>query len=1019
MPWDTSGQAPSSPSQPQHHSLLGGVSNWVGNRVTDFARDLRGLFSPTAWWHGLETIPKTRFSWKLGFYTPGTKAKVEEIARTNRGFSLSAAARAIQAGGSAADMMPLVNTYAGLTTPEGRKQLEHHPLLTAIDVSSIVAPIVKGIAGPEAAARAAESAAEEAASHGASTEQIAAAAKQAATLAMHHAGKHPYGTALGLASDTLQKYLERTHPTAAAFTPAKVLEAVGLGQLHRRLMETVGPAGRINRVLSTRMGQWSKEVMDKAEEYRVSKEQMQWLAKAYEDGTPGWRRVLEQPGMEGLRGFTHYYEDKLQEFGHLGLENKTLAARLFGDKAELIDVTQVKRLQGYERRIKQLQQKMTLTEQAIGDALSKGHPELANELRLKATRYADQIEGHLRSMDAVVPARFRGVMQPRIRGALIDLIRSKNPVATEEAIGQLLDKHLAYGSPIPNVSRALYNATIKDVSATWMRLRDEGYDPIFMHHVGDDALRQMSRPNVVPHKVPPLTQAKAYAWAPSRFVSDVSLSLIHQGYEWMMREHQQYALNELVRNRFVLDADKLAKKFEPEAEALIRQGKGEGRNVYQLAVELGNKHYTKFTPGSMFPFAKIQNLKGDLYIPKSVERTLRFMKGTEKVSKLERIPKLGVDVFRVSALTLSPNYYLHIALSTGLIDTLELGPVNMARFMKNAVGMAVHHTAPEELIHAGPLLSDLEKATAGYHVAAGGAIRQMLSRVDNGLSHVTSFIHDVSQNLGYLTGEHEAIKAGLSEDAAARVGIDQALDLAQRWDRMVPLERIAVRNIFPFYGWMSFLFRKALTMPFDHPYRFAILSTFARKELDDWQTGLPERFMSYLFPFKPDSTGKQMGIPAIGIDPFEGVANYFTLAGLYSHVNPEIRAVLTQMGVDPISAEPAFSTQMRVDPVSGYEVPVHPSFLGELVRSLVGQSQAVSAFTDTDLKNLRKTDPQAWLRIVYSALGFRFLPTKYDLPSEIAKVQARQTKVNAYNLRYGTPKTPAAASSGGGWNTGP
>ncbi len=1030
MPWDFGGGGSGGTPAPQteeHHgfgSWFKGLSPWVGNRISDFARDARGLFSPSGFIHGLthaaESIPKTRFNWKLGFYTPGTKSQIEQIARQQHGIlDLGSAARGLRSSDTVAGDMPLVWTAAGLSTPAGRKQLEHHPLLTAIDVASLVTPSVKGAVGAHAAEGASEEVLQQAASKGMSLEQAVEAAKAAGHEAAHRAGKHPYMAIAHQASDKLQSYLESNHPTAAKFTPAKVLEQAGLGRLTRNLMETVGPAGMVNRLLATRMGTWAKEVSDKAKEFGVSKEQMRWLAKAYEDGKPGWRATLDQSGWEGLKAFTQFYEEKIQEFNHLGLDSKTLATKVIGGHAEIVDLSQLRRIGSYEKRIKQLQEKMGLTEQAIGDALEKGKPQLANDLRLKATRYADQIEGHMRSIAAVVPARFRGVMQPRIRGALLDVVRSKNPGETEAAIEAMLDKHLAYGSPIPRVSRALYNQTIKEVSASWTALREQGYDPIFMHHVGEDAIKAMSHPNVVPHKIPTLTQAKAYAWAPSHFTSDVSLALTHQGYEWLMREHQQYALNELVRRGFISTADDIAKKFEPEARSLMDAGKGEGRNLYQLAVDLGNKEYTKIAPGSLFPFAKLRNLKGEMYVTKSTERTLRFMRGSEQVSKLERIPKLGVDVFRVSALTLSPAYYLHIAFSTGMIDALELGPVNVARFAKKAVGMAVHHQMPEELIHAGPLLSDLEKATAAYHVAAGGAVRQMLSKVDGGLSHVTSFIHDVSQNLGYLSGKREALRAGLSPEVADRVGIDQALDLAQRWDRMTPLERVTVRNVFPFYGWMKFLFTKTLAMPFDHPLRFAIVNSFAQKELEDWQSGLPERFMSYLFPFKPDSKGTQMGIPMIGVDPFEGVANYFTLAGLYSHVNPEIRALLTQMGIDPVSAGPAFAPKMVVDPVSGFERPVNPSFLGELVKSLVPQSQAVAggANLDADLRQLRKTDPQAWLRIVYASLGLKFLPTRYNLEDEIAKVQKRQQKVAQYNARYGTP-APATSGGGssGGWN---
>src|SRR5207253_7769971 len=100
-----------------------------------------------------------------------------------------------------------------------------------------------------------------------------------------------------------------------------------------------------------------------------------------------------------------------------------------------------------------------------------------------------------------------------------------------------------------------------------------------------------------------------------------------------------------------------------------------------------------------------------------------------------------------------------------------------------------------------------------------------------------------------------------------------------QWDNLTPIERSVIRPVLPFYGWISHILRYAYHYPIDHPFRAAVTASFARNELADLGTGMPQTLLNSLFLGNPDSNGKVTGINVGGLNPFRDVANYMTLGG--------------------------------------------------------------------------------------------------------------------------------------------
>jgi len=284
---------------------------------------------------------------------------------------------------------------------------------------------------------------------------------------------------------------------------------------------------------------------------------------------------------------------------------------------------------------------------------------------------------------------------------------------------------------------------------------------------------------------------------------------------------------------------------------------------------------------------------------------------------------------------------------------------------------------------------------------------------------MNAMVDDVTRISNYLVGEGKAIKAIDAETMrgvevlAKRAGSKGpgALDMRRveaenlmrdwtyNWDQMTPWERSTARFVFPFYGFFSHILRYSKRYAVDHPFRVAMMASFARNELEDWGTGLPERLHNMLLIGGRDEDGDQLGINFGGWSPFADTANLFSLTGWMSQVNPLISTLAEQFGIDTRTGEAGVYPATAYDPVTGRLSISPPNPATSLLQNLIPQTQALSMLAGGE-KELRATNPEAAGRQLLSSLGIPVLARDVNVPQEIA--QAELARENASRQAFST-----------------
>jgi hypothetical protein len=196
----------------------------------------------------------------------------------------------------------------------------------------------------------------------------------------------------------------------------------------------------------------------------------------------------------------------------------------------------------------------------------------------------------------------------------------------------------------------------------------------------------------------------------------------------------------------------------------------------------------------------------------------------------------------------------------------------------------------------------------------------------------TNYISDMQRAIAYLDGAKAASRKGWFHDKVSGERIDMTADKAH-WEgmqaaervmgnlqAMTPLERSAARKIMPFYGWTKHILKYILTYPADHPWRAMFLSVLATQNTDNFSKGLDERMQLLFFLGQPDVKGNVSAVDVRALDPFRDVANYATLGGWISSLNPIISAPFAAIDPQIIYGSNVLHPNITYDSVYGTNV---------------------------------------------------------------------------------------------------
>lgn len=461
-----------------------------------------------------------------------------------------------------------------------------------------------------------------------------------------------------------------------------------------------------------------------------------------------------------------------------------------------------------------------------------------------------------------------------------------------------------------------------------------------------------------------------------------------------------------------------------------------GEQAAQLAADTGatvedafqailhKEGLSEFHPHQVVPGTKAIQQGEPIYVPDEINKTLTRMFNPHLKTGLGSVYDKAMGLFRTAVLPLSVHWHLvHTAGTMGLL-LADTGP-SVFKYMADAWHMAHDGTLSPEIsqlsnatardIMSGKALSEddawnLIKGKELQDMLNGSKFREYAATVGkpidkliSGSYRVSGMIDRMGGAAAYLYGRDRALAEGLTEGEAHALGVKQANQILHDWDGMTPVERQVIRSVFPFYGWMKTISKYVLRYPVNHPLRTSIMTNFAKNELADAKTGIPEEYRNYFMFGKPNKQGNQKALYINRINPFSDVTSLFTLGGLLSQTNPFIGGILNALGVNPQTGAGQAFPHVVYNPMTGRQEAAHQNAIESILQNFVPQETALSRIfklESASQKALKSTNPTAYANEFWSSLGIP-APRTLNLPgiagnAEIQREQALIPTLDAF-----------------------
>jgi hypothetical protein len=626
-----------------------------------------------------------------------------------------------------------------------------------------------------------------------------------------------------------------------------------------------------------------------------------------------------------------------------------------------------------------------------------------------------------------VPARFQGAVQAQfdetVRATLADADLSAEQLS---AAFDALETR-AYDMIGPAADLTLDIGKMKaEAAASWRTLKAQGIDPVFVPNVSRGRAAALQSPRVLDH-VPTLAQTKARLWDSGDTLNDMALAIEARGLEVLVQQGSR-AFVEQITPMFGTTEALLRERFMPRA--VRAHARNPSTSLEGHLRHFIDREYRFFDPESFISGRKPPGRPpaNAIYLPRAVADNLDALR--PRPSELGQLVSTPMKIFRTALLPLSLRWHVYnmVGGAVMLMARAE-NPVTVWRYLNRAralmkeggvEGLARRLDDPAEIAAArgaapgGAIRQETEwfrdikrsddpnvLAARTRNVAAGRTLRRLFDTVVQKSYNANQFVDDLYRSMAYLEGSDRALTRGLSRAESIAKGVEAGRAIMQNWDTMTPLERSAMRFVFPFYSWTRHLLKYALTYPADHPWRMSIMSNMARAEMTDWNTGLPQRLRELLFIGDMDADGNQLGLSLSGMNPFRDVANYFTLAGfmagegdistITSQVNPFISTALQAAGIDPSTGAPDLYPTLEFDPLTGSMKVAQTGGPGwqQALGNFLPQSKVVTNLLglNDEFNDLQRRNPQAAQRMIQSGLGIPVTSREVNVPQEIMKAE--------------------------------
>jgi hypothetical protein len=456
-----------------------------------------------------------------------------------------------------------------------------------------------------------------------------------------------------------------------------------------------------------------------------------------------------------------------------------------------------------------------------------------------------------------------------------------------------------------------------------------------------------------------------------------------------------------------------------------------------------------FDPQALFGLQSARLANNAYYIPTDIANSLEKVLDPSNQALDKSVFGRGTTVFRTAVLGYSPRFIAHIVFGGTFLVALRVSP-HAFRYIGDAYKMAKEGTSevlrrstqvgadPVELQIASAFRKGGQAAVDGadknFHYWAGMKMRnlilhEMMDKLNLDPSQIsswfkvlpaftfkfTNFATNMQRSIVYLDGAAKAERQGwildengnritITPDRAHEEGMKAAERVMGDLRHMTPLERHTFTKIMPFYGWTKHIIRYVSLYPMDHPYRAMFLSNLANMNSEDVPSALPTRIQLLFFLGSPNVDGSVTGIDVRALDPLRDTANYASLTGWLSSLNPALTAPVAMVDPSFVFGDNVLYPQLEYNQLYGTKV------AGASGNALTAAEQFIPQLTSLDIalgissqyKNLRRTDPTAYARDIFTSLGLPFMPETVNLRqiagrNEIDRYQqAAQAAQNAW-----------------------
>lgn len=544
------------------------------------------------------------------------------------------------------------------------------------------------------------------------------------------------------------------------------------------------------------------------------------------------------------------------------------------------------------------------------------------------------------------------------------------------------------GEPIKAAEKA-FEEMVTEVKRSWLELAEQGYDPLWVHNTPINRLEYglgTVRPLPDHLYTPGVWRDRVLSFAPG--VQSVGVAITEAARQLLQNE----ATKEFITTHVMPFTSKMSDLKAEYFEKMTGQ-KIDPLSSLPAEVEKAiNKDYSPFDPSAYFEAYKGRIGKDEtLMLPKHIDRSLKLLLEKDHLP-IKGFYNRSMGMYKMAVLT-GPRHVAHVAFG-GLAFMLGREPRAIFR-LKDAYdiwkrgemdprlskGIDFHSTDQIVNIAIGKQLGKWWKEIPGDAVKRLGRFEEAISdmyRIATQLSHE---------------------KRGFSVEEAIRQANKTLVDI----DGMTPVERVILKQVFPFYTFTSHLLRYVLTYPADHPLRTAILSRLAQQELDEWNTGLPESMMNLLWIGKPDEEGNVKAVDIKSTNPFRSLENIFTLAGFTTSLNPYAQSILSASGVNTLQAVPELYPEVSYNPQTGSLQAKRTDVVPKIIGTFVPVSGAIDHFigASSRMRRLKKSNPDAYRSFLFSQLNLPFTPylgqpgtaAKKNIKKEVARTELNRLDI--------------------------